>query len=47
MLLALVLSSILPRWNRIIGAPGNIALRTAGVALVIVALMFQRASRQK
>ena len=39
---ALALSYALPAWNRALGAHGNIALRLAGVALIIVSIMFGR-----
>lgn len=39
---ALALSYALPAWNRALGAHGNIALRLAGVALIIVSPLFGR-----
>ena len=39
---ALALSYALPSWNHALGPHGNIALRIAGVALVIVSIMFGR-----
>jgi hypothetical protein len=39
---ALVASYLLPSWNRALGPHGNIALRVAGIALVIVSIMFSR-----
>jgi len=39
---ALALSYALPSWNRSLGAHGNVALRLAGVALIIVSIMFGR-----
>ena len=39
---ALALSYLLPAWNRALGAPGHIALRVAGVALIVVSIMFDR-----
>jgi hypothetical protein len=39
---ALALSYALPTWNRAFGAHGNVALRLAGVALIIVSIMFGR-----
>jgi len=39
---ALALSYLMPAWNRALGAHGNIALRLAGVALIIVSIMFGR-----
>jgi hypothetical protein len=42
---ALALSYALPTWNRAFGAHGNIALRLAGVALIIVSIMFGRAGK--
>jgi len=39
---ALALSYALPSWNRALGPHGNIALRLAGVALIIVSIMFTR-----
>ncbi|HXU69632.1 MAG TPA: hypothetical protein VN947_09895 [Polyangia bacterium] len=40
---ALALSYAIPSWNRALGPHGNIALRVAGVALIIVSIMFARA----
>ena len=45
LLFALALSYALPTWNRAVGAHGNIALRVAGVALIIVSIMFGRAGK--
>ena len=42
LLFALALSYALPRWNHVLGAHGNVALRLAGVALIIVSIMFGR-----
>ena len=42
LLSALVLSYALPTWNRVLGAHGNVALRIAGIALIIVSIMFAR-----
>ena len=42
LLFALALSDALPTWNHAFGAHGNIALRVAGVALIIVSIMFGR-----
>ena len=39
---ALALSYALPNWNRVLGPHGNVALRLAGVALIIVSIMFNR-----
>jgi hypothetical protein len=39
---ALALSYALPVWNRALGPHGNVALRLAGVALIIVSIMFAR-----
>ncbi len=39
---ALALSYALPSWNRALGPHGNVALRLAGVALIIVSIMFAR-----
>lgn len=39
---ALALSYAIPSWNRALGPHGNIALRVAGIALVIVSIMFSR-----
>lgn len=39
---ALALSYALPSWNRALGPHGNVALRVAGVGLVIVSIMFSR-----
>jgi hypothetical protein len=39
---ALALSYALPRWNHALGVRGNVALRIAGVALIIVSIMFSR-----
>jgi hypothetical protein len=40
---ALALSYAIPSWNRVLGPHGNVALRLAGVALIIVSIMFARA----
>jgi hypothetical protein len=45
LLFALALSYALPTWNRAVGAHGNVALRLAGVALIIVSIMFGRAGK--
>jgi len=42
LLFALALSYALPAWNHSLGAHGNVALRLAGVALIIVSIMFAR-----
>lgn len=42
LLFALALSYALPTWNHAFGVHGNIALRVAGVALIIVSIMFGR-----
>jgi len=42
LLAALASSYALPSWNRVLGVHGNIALRVAGVALIIVSIMFGR-----
>ncbi|MDB4969975.1 MAG: hypothetical protein JWN44_5664 [Myxococcales bacterium] len=42
LVLALALSYALPMWNHALGAHGNVALRIAGVALIIVSIMFGR-----
>ena len=42
LLFALALSYALPAWNHALGAHGNVALRIAGVALIIVSIMFGR-----
>lgn len=39
---ALALSYLLPAWNHAIGPYANVALRVAGVALIIVSIMFSR-----
>jgi len=39
---ALALSYAIPSWNHALGPHGNIALRLAGVALIIVSIMFAR-----
>lgn len=39
---ALALSYFMPAWNRVLGPHGNIALRLAGVALIIVSPLFGR-----
>jgi hypothetical protein len=39
---ALALSYAIPSWNRALGPHGNVALRLAGVALIIVSIMFGR-----
>jgi hypothetical protein len=39
---ALALSYALPTWNHALGPHGNVALRLAGVALIIVSMMFRR-----
>jgi len=41
----LALSYAFPAWNRALGPHGNVALRLAGVALVIVGIMFNRAGK--
>lgn len=46
LLFALALSYALPSWNRVVGVHGNVALRVAGIALVIVAFMFDRLARK-
>jgi len=47
LLFALALSYALPAWNRVFGVAGNLALRIAGIALVIVAFMFDRLARRQ
>jgi hypothetical protein len=42
LLFALALSYVLPTWNHTLGPHGNVALRLAGVALIIVSIMFGR-----
>ena len=42
LLLVLALSYVLPSWRRTLGPSGNLALRVAGVALIIVSIMFAR-----
>jgi hypothetical protein len=42
LLFALALSYLLPSWNRALGAHGNVALRIAGVALIIASMLFGR-----
>jgi hypothetical protein len=42
LLAALALSYLLPSWNRSLGAHGNVALRIAGVALIIASMLFGR-----
>jgi hypothetical protein len=42
---ALASSYALPSWNRALGPHGNVALRLAGVALVIVSMMFYRLAK--
>ena len=42
LLFALALSYALPSWNRTLGPHGNVAVRIAGVALIIVSIMFGR-----
>jgi hypothetical protein len=42
LLSALALSYALPTWNRALGAHGNVALRIAGIGLIIVSIMFAR-----
>lgn len=42
LLSAFVLSYALPTWNRALGVHGNVALRIAGIALIIVSIMFAR-----
>jgi len=39
---ALALSYFLPTWNHALGARGNVALRIAGVALIIASMLFGR-----
>ncbi|HEY2748457.1 MAG TPA: hypothetical protein VGL86_27730 [Polyangia bacterium] len=39
---ALALSYALPTWNHALGPHANVALRLAGVALIIVSIMFAR-----
>ena len=47
LLTALAASSAAPSWNRVLGPHGNVALRVAGIALVIVSLMFGRLAKGK
>jgi hypothetical protein len=42
LLFALALSYALPTWNHALGPHGNVALRIAGIALIIVSIMFAR-----
>lgn len=42
---ALALPYFMPTWNHAIGAKGNIALRIAGVALIIASMLFGRAGK--
>jgi hypothetical protein len=42
LVVALLCSYALPSWNRAVGPHGNVALRLAGVALIIVSMMFGR-----
>jgi hypothetical protein len=44
---ALALSYALPTWNRALGPHVNVALRVAGVGLVIVSMMFGRLGKGK
>jgi hypothetical protein len=47
LLAALALSYVLPSWRRTLGPAGNSALRVAGVALIIVSIMFGRLGKNK
>lgn len=38
---------LLPAWNRALGTPGNVALRVAAFALIIVSMMFGRIGKGK
>jgi hypothetical protein len=38
---------LMPAWNRTLGVPGNVALRVAGVSLIIVSLMFGKLGKGK
>jgi hypothetical protein len=44
---ALTASYAVPAWNRALGPTGNMALRVAGIAMVIVALMFRHLGKGK
>ena len=44
---ALTASYAMPSWNRALGPAGHVALRLAGFALLIVALMFRRIGKGK
>jgi hypothetical protein len=39
---ALLLSYLMPSWNHALGVRGNVALRIAGIALVIASMLFSR-----
>jgi hypothetical protein len=39
---AIALPYLMPSWNRALGPKGNIALRIAGIALVIASMLFRR-----
>jgi hypothetical protein len=39
---ALLLSYLMPSWNHALGPRGNVALRIAGVALIIASMLFGR-----
>ena len=47
LLVALALSYFVPAWKRTLGPSGNLALRIAGVALIIVSMMFGRLGKNK
>lgn len=47
LLAALALSYFMPAWRRTLGPSGNLALRIAGVALIIVSMMFGRLGKNK
>lgn len=47
LLLALAVSYVVPSWRRTLGPSGNLALRVAGVALIIVSMMFGRLGKNK
>jgi hypothetical protein len=44
---ALTATYAVPAWNRALGPSGNMALRVAGIAMVIVAMMFRRLDKSK
>ncbi len=42
---AIAASYVMPAWNRALGAHGNVALRIAGVALILASMVFRRLDR--